>query len=166
MTRCSPAGARKNCRPSRGPVNRVLPYHRNSPSSPGTVSSTGSPDAATRHTSTPSPSNTAPFPRPVPGALPRGATKVLRRRDGGSASRAQWRRDHAVDGKADLMSTSPPPPHHQPSERRSPEQQAISPEAWRAEQQPAPPHPDTEAPAADYVDGVPSFDFVRDRIEG
>jgi len=64
------------------------------------------------------------------------------------------------------MSTSPPPPHHQPSERRSPEQQAIRPESWRAEQQPVPPHPDTEAPAADYVDGVPSFDFVRDRIEG
>ena len=68
------------------------------------------------------------------------------------------------------MSTSPPP-EHQSSETHSPEQQPIEPEPieaepWRAEQRPAAPHPDTDVPAADYVDGVPSFDFVRDRIEG
>jgi hypothetical protein len=64
------------------------------------------------------------------------------------------------------MSTSPPPPEHQSPGTHSPEQQPIEPEPWRTEQKPVAPHPDTDAPAADYVDGVPSFDFVRDKIEG
>ena len=51
------------------------------------------------------------------------------------------------------MSTSPPPEHE-------------SPEPRRAEQELVAPQPDTTVPPADYVDGVPSFDFVRDRIEG
>ena len=44
----------------------------------------------------------------------------------------------------------------------------------RSPQSPEPRTPDDdpigadppEAPAADYVDGVPTFDFVRDKIEG
>jgi hypothetical protein len=63
------------------------------------------------------------------------------------------------------MSTSPPP-EHSSSETRSPAPQSTEPEPWQAEQRPAAPHPDTEVPAPDYVDGVPTFDFVRDRIEG
>jgi hypothetical protein len=64
------------------------------------------------------------------------------------------------------MSTSPPPPEHRSPATHSPEQQPIEPEPWRTEQKPVAPHPDTDAPSADYVDGVPSFDFVRDKIEG
>jgi hypothetical protein len=64
------------------------------------------------------------------------------------------------------MSTSSSPPEKQSPANQSPENQPIKPEPWRVEQQPAAPHPDADVPTTDYVDGVPSFDFVRDRIEG
>ncbi len=50
MARCSPAGARKNWRATWGPLNRVLPYQRYSPSAAGSVRSTGAPDGAMRDT--------------------------------------------------------------------------------------------------------------------
>ncbi len=46
ITRCRPAGARKNCRATRGPQNRVLPYQRYSPSAGGIDITTVEPDGA------------------------------------------------------------------------------------------------------------------------
>jgi hypothetical protein len=56
-----------------------------------------------------------------------------------------------LTGKVELMSSSP-----QSSESPSPE-----PRTPTGESPAAPP-----TPSGDYVDGVPTFDFVRDRIEG
>jgi hypothetical protein len=56
-----------------------------------------------------------------------------------------------LTGKVELMSSSP-----QSSESPSPEPRTPS---GASTEMPA-------APPGDYVDGVPTFDFVRDRIEG
>ena len=57
------------------------------------------------------------------------------------------------------MGSSPQSPEAQQPEPQKAEPRTPGP--WTPE-----PGPDAAAPAADYVDGVPTFDFVRDRIEG
>jgi hypothetical protein len=56
-----------------------------------------------------------------------------------------------LTGKVELMSSSP-----ESSQSSSPEPRTTDGESTEV---PA-------APSGDYVDGVPTFDFVRDRIEG
>lgn len=67
------------------------------------------------------------------------------------------------------MGSAPQSPEPQSPEPHKPGTQ--QPEPQKAEPQKGVPRsdqavPDVVAPTADYVDGVPTFDFVRDRIEG
>ena len=68
------------------------------------------------------------------------------------------------------MSRSPQSSEPGSRDRESPDQQAPQrvPAAEPAGREPGgtADTPAADAPAADYVDGVPTFDFVRDRIEG
>jgi phage shock protein A len=71
-----------------------------------------------------------------------------------------------LPGKVELMGSSPQPPEQSdPPAAKSAAPESAEP-AGSAEGQAESAAGQADPAAADYVDGVPTFDFVRDRIEG